>query len=49
MKGKVEYNGGPLKDINHSYVIQQDILLRSDPPTRKTNFSCAHGSRNTPV
>lgn len=33
MKGKIEFNGGSLKDIKHSYVIQQDILLRADPPT----------------
>src|SRR2546423_7762179 len=32
MKGNVEYNGGPLKDIKHSYVIQQDILLRAGSP-----------------
>jgi hypothetical protein len=29
MKGKIEFNGGPLKDVRHSYVIQQDILLRT--------------------
>jgi len=28
MDGRIEYNGGPLKDIQHAYVIQQDILLR---------------------
>lgn len=27
MEGRIEFNGGPLKDIRHSYVIQQDILL----------------------
>ena len=27
MEGKIEFNGGPLKDIQHSYVIQEDILL----------------------
>jgi ABC-type multidrug transport system ATPase subunit len=27
MEGRVEFNGGSLKDIQHSYVIQQDILL----------------------
>jgi hypothetical protein len=49
MKGKVEYNGGSLKDIKHSYVIQQDILLRSDPSDIKADSSCAHCSRNPPV
>jgi hypothetical protein len=28
MEGRIEFNGGPLRDIQHSYVIQQDILLR---------------------
>jgi len=28
MGGTIEYNRGPLKDIQHAYVIQQDILLR---------------------
>jgi len=27
MEGRIQFNGGPLKDIRHSYVIQQDILL----------------------
>ena len=27
MEGRIEFNGGPLRDIQHSYVIQQDILL----------------------
>jgi len=29
MEGRIEFNGGPLKDIQHSYVIQEDILLCS--------------------
>jgi hypothetical protein len=27
IEGRVEFNGGPLEDIDYSYVIQQDILL----------------------
>jgi hypothetical protein len=28
MEGEIQFNGGPLRDVQHSYVIQQDILLR---------------------
>ena len=35
MEGRIEFNGGPLKDIQHSYVIQQDILLCTPYPQRR--------------
>lgn len=28
MEGRIEFNGGILWDIRHSYVVQEDILLR---------------------
>jgi ABC-type Mn2+/Zn2+ transport system ATPase subunit len=49
MKGKIEFNGGPLKDIRHSYVIQQDILLRTLIPLPRTDFSRLNRPRNTQV
>jgi ABC-type multidrug transport system ATPase subunit len=26
VEGQIDFNGGPLEDIQHSYVIQQDVL-----------------------
>ena len=47
MKGQIEFNGGPLRDVQHSYVIQQDILLRMPPLL--SDCSGTHRSRNSQV
>ena len=46
--GRIEYNQGPLKDIQHAYVIQQDILLRITLSLRRidnSRFDCARDAQ----
>jgi hypothetical protein len=47
MEGQIAFNGGPLRDVQHSYVIQQDILLRIS--LMSFDYSRPHRSRDSPV
>ena len=49
MEGRIEYNGGSLRDIQHAYVIQQDNLLRMNKLHGNANSSGVDSERDIKV
>lgn len=49
MEGTIEYNDGPLEDIKHAYVVQQDNLLRTSDCLQWAETSGAHGAGDLTV